>query len=78
MRTSKMRKKSLNSPDETRIFDKGKVILRNNGVYLEPGWIWDKCVKPIAKTKSCMVAIHYLSYQEKVSQDRWCKWRRTL
>jgi len=27
MRTSKMRKKSLNSPDETRIFDKGKVDL---------------------------------------------------
>lgn len=48
---------------------KEKLILRNNGMYLEPGWSWDKCVKPIAKTKSCMVAIHYLSYQEKVSQD---------
>jgi mannose-6-phosphate isomerase-like protein (cupin superfamily) len=22
-------------------------------IYLEPGWSWEKCVKPIAKTESC-------------------------
>jgi quercetin dioxygenase-like cupin family protein len=48
----KMQKKSMNSPDETRTFDKGKVDLTKIGdtsigkMYLEPGWSWEKCVKP--------------------------------
>ena len=51
--------KSLNSPDEVRTFNKGKVELVNvdgamiGRAVLEPGWKWSECVKPIAKTKSC-------------------------
>src|ERR671918_1968623 len=54
-----MQKKNLNSPDETRTFDKGKLDLTKIGdisigrIYLEPGWSWEKCMKPIAKTQSC-------------------------
>jgi quercetin dioxygenase-like cupin family protein len=57
MRTIKI--KSLNSPDETRSFERGKLELVNidgisvgRGIF-EPGWRWSKHVKPIAKTKSC-------------------------
>ena len=55
-----MEKKSINSPDEVRTFDKGKLELTTftNGITigritLEPGWSWEKCVKPIVKTNSC-------------------------
>ena len=55
-----MQKKSLNtSPDETRTFENGKIELANlsdvtiGRVTLEPGWSWEKCVKPIVKTDSC-------------------------
>lgn len=54
-----MEKKSLNSPDETRTFDKGRLELVTLGgvtfgrATLQPGWKWSECVKPIAKTKSC-------------------------
>jgi len=44
-----MQKKTMNSPDETRSFDKGKaeLITLANGVtigraYCEPGWSWEK------------------------------------
>jgi quercetin dioxygenase-like cupin family protein len=57
---ARMQKKSLDSsPDETRTFEKGKIELANFGdvtvgrVVLEPGWSWEKCVKPIVKTNSC-------------------------
>ncbi len=57
---SSMEKKSTNSPDEIRTFDKGKLELTTfkNGSTIgratfEPGWSWDKCVKPIVKTNSC-------------------------
>ena len=59
MKTLAMEKKSLNSPDETRAFDKGKVQLTTIGgitfgrATLQPGWKWSECVKPIAKTESC-------------------------
>ena len=53
-------KKSVNSPDDLRTFDKGKVELTtfNDGttigrITLEPGWSWDKCIKPIVNTNSC-------------------------
>ena len=57
-----MKKKSLDSsPDETRTFEKGKIDLVNlgeitigRGVF-EPGWSWQKCIKPIVKTDSCQV-----------------------
>ena len=52
-----MQKKSFDpSPDETRTFEKGKINLGNLGDVtigrgiLEPGWSWEKCVKPIVKT----------------------------
>ena len=52
-------KKNLNSPDETRIFEKGKVeLVTISGVTfgratLNPGWKWSESVKQIAKTESC-------------------------
>ncbi|MDZ4278363.1 MAG: cupin domain-containing protein [Dehalococcoidia bacterium] len=52
-------KKSLNAPDETRPFDKGKVeVVKIGGGtvgrgVLEPGWKWSEHVKPIAKTDWC-------------------------
>ena len=55
----KLESKSLNSPDDVRTFNKGKVeLVKVGGVtigraVLEPGWKWSECVKPIAKTKSC-------------------------
>lgn len=52
-------KKGLNSPDEVRNFDKGKVEVVSIGggtvgrATLEPGWKWSEHVKPIAKTDWC-------------------------
>ena len=54
-----MEVRSLNSPEETRKFDKGKLeLVKINGATigratLQPGWRWSKSVKPIAKTESC-------------------------
>jgi len=56
---ARMQKKSLDAPDETRSFEKGKLqLVTVSGVtfgraVLEPGWKWSTSVKPIAKTKSC-------------------------
>jgi len=56
--------KSLNSPEEVRKFDKGKVeLVKVAGATIgrgtfEPGWKWSACVKPIAGTTSCQAA-HY-------------------
>ena len=61
---SKMQKKNLGSPDETRSFDKGKIELANfaditiGRAILEPGWSWEKCVKPLVKTDSSPSATH--------------------
>ncbi|HEY8313457.1 MAG TPA: cupin domain-containing protein [Candidatus Baltobacteraceae bacterium] len=52
-------RKSLETPDETRAFAKGKLdIVTVGGTMLgratfQPGWKWSECVKPIAKTNSC-------------------------
>lgn len=52
-------RKALNTPDETRTFEKGKVDLVNIGggtvgrLTLEPGWRWSQHVKPIAGTDWC-------------------------
>jgi len=57
-----MQKKSINSPDETRNFEKGKFELTRIGdtcigkLYLEPGWSWEKHVKPHAQTQSCLAS----------------------
>ena len=56
---STIEKKSLNAPEETRTFEKGKVELATvagvtfGRATFQPGWKWSTCVKPIAKTKSC-------------------------
>ncbi|HEX6281573.1 MAG TPA: cupin domain-containing protein [Nitrososphaera sp.] len=58
---SKLQKKSLNSPDELITSEKEKIELVNLGgfsiarVTLEPGWSWEKYVKPQEKTDSCQV-----------------------
>ncbi|HVB95082.1 MAG TPA: cupin domain-containing protein [Nitrososphaerales archaeon] len=55
----KMEVKSLNEPDETTNFDKGKLELVQIGgariarTVLQPEWRWSTSVRPIAKTKSC-------------------------
>jgi len=54
-----MEVKSLNEPDETTNFDKGKLELVQIGgariarTVLQPEWRWSTSVRPIAKTKSC-------------------------
>jgi hypothetical protein len=65
--SNRMQKKRMTSPDEIRLFDKGKVEIAKVGntsigrTYFEPGWSWEKCVKPIAKTNSCQAPhIHYV------------------
>jgi hypothetical protein len=56
---AKMQKRNMLSPDETRIFDQGKLELVTMGgitfgrATLQPGWRWATSVKPLAKTKSC-------------------------
>ena len=76
--TVQIEKKSINSPDEIRTFDKGKVELTTftNGttigrITLEPGWSWEKCVKPIAKTSSCQAphTMYVISGRMKVVMD---------
>ncbi|MGD0156690.1 MAG: cupin domain-containing protein [Terracidiphilus sp.] len=60
-------RKTFNTPDEVRRFEKGKVELVNVAGALiaratfEPGWKWSTCVKPIAKTPSCGAA--HFGYQ---------------
>ncbi len=56
---SSIETKALDSPDEIRKFDLGKVEISKLGSYsigryeFEPGWRWSTCVKPIAGTASC-------------------------
>ncbi len=56
---AKSEHKAFKSPDEVRIFEKGKLELLNIGggvvgrLTLEPGWRWSKHVKPMAKTDWC-------------------------
>jgi len=65
--SEKFELKSLNSPEEVRKFDKGKVELVNiagatiGRATFEPGWKWSTCVKPIANTSSCQAA--HFGYQ---------------
>lgn len=60
--TSKLVKKNLDSPDEIISYEKETIELVNLGsfniarVTLEPGWSWEKYVKPIEKTNSYQVA----------------------
>jgi hypothetical protein len=59
-------KKNISTPDETRVFPKGRMevmklgeLTFGRGVF-EAGWKWSECVKPIAGTSSCMV--HHNGY----------------
>lgn len=53
--------KSFETPDETRVFEKGRLeIVRIGGMVLgrasyEPGWRWSEHVSPIAGTPLCEV-----------------------
>ncbi len=76
--STKMQKKNLDSsPDETRTFEKGKIDVANLGnvtigrAIFEPGWSWEKCVKPIAKTSSCQAphTMYVISGRMKVVMD---------
>jgi hypothetical protein len=75
--STKIQKKSLDSPDETRTFEKGKIELVNLGdvtigrAVLEPGWSWEKSVKPIVKTNSCqqLHTLYTVSGRMKVVMD---------
>ena len=64
----KMQVKSLNTPEEVRTFDKGKLeMVKVNGAMIgravfQPGWKWSESVKPIAKTKSCEAPHFSVSY----------------
>src|SRR5918997_4436602 len=61
MAPESLQKKNLDSPDETRTFENGKVQVTTLGEFnasrfmLEPGWRWSENVKPIAGTDSCQV-----------------------
>src|SRR5256884_8210286 len=59
MPSSKMEVKHLNSPDEVRKFENGKIELVKMGggtigrAKFEPGWRWSKHEKPKAKPATC-------------------------
>ncbi|MGZ3499342.1 MAG: cupin domain-containing protein [Vulcanimicrobiaceae bacterium] len=54
--------KSLEQPDETRSFPKGRLDVVTVGgtamgrATFQPGWKWSESVKPIAQTESCQAA----------------------
>jgi hypothetical protein len=60
MATTSAERKSLNSPDETREFPKGRLEIVSIGgtsigrAAFEPSWKWSESVKPIAQTESCL------------------------
>jgi hypothetical protein len=76
---TRMEKKSLDyySPDEIVAIEKRKIEIAKVGDtsigrgYFEPGWSWEKSVKPIAKTDSCQLPhTHYvISGRLKVALD---------
>ena len=59
--SAKLRAQSMDSPDETRTFEKGKMEIVNveevtsGRVTFEPGWRWSESIKPIVGTDSCQV-----------------------
>ncbi len=58
-KNGKFEAKSLNSPEEVRDFENGKVELVNVGgamigrAVFQPGWKWSESVKPLVGTDSC-------------------------
>src|SRR5215211_8638149 len=61
MASEKLQKMNLDSPDEARTFENGKVQVATLGEFnasrfmLEPGWRWSENVKPIVGTESYQV-----------------------
>jgi hypothetical protein len=59
MTTGKAEQKSLDTPDETRTFERGALHLVRVGggeigrLTLQPGWRWSEHVKPLAGTDLC-------------------------
>lgn len=59
---TRIAKRNLNTPDETRPFGSGKLELVNledvsiARITLMPGWSWEKDVKPMVNTQSCQVS----------------------
>ena len=76
---TKLVRKSLNSPEETRPFEGGtgqlQLVNIDGGAVgratFQPGWKWSKHVKPIAKTDSCQAAHvgYFISGRMKVVMD---------
>lgn len=72
-----LEKKSLNSPNETRTFPKGKVETVTAGgvtfgrATFDRGWKWSEDLKPIAKTKSCEAphTLYMISGHMRVKMD---------
>jgi hypothetical protein len=60
------RQKSFDDPDETRMFERGRVDIVTVGDVtvgrgtLEPGWRWSEQVRPIVGTESCQV--HHVGF----------------
>jgi mannose-6-phosphate isomerase-like protein (cupin superfamily) len=77
MAPSRVQKKSLNSPDETRDFGQGQMQIATvtdfkvARLLLQPGWKWSEHVKPLAQTDSCQVRHtgYVVSGQMKVVMD---------
>jgi len=76
---SRLVRKSLNTPDETRPFEGGtgrlEVVDTEGGAVgratFLPGWKWSEHVKPIAQTDSCQAAHtgYFVSGRMKVVSD---------
>jgi quercetin dioxygenase-like cupin family protein len=76
---SRLVRKSLDSPDETRPFEGGtgrlELVNADEGAVgratFLPGWRWSEHVKPIAKTDSCQAAHtgYFISGRMKVVMD---------
>lgn len=74
---AEMQRKSLDSPDETKKFEHGKIDLASLGkttigrAVFEPGWKWSPSVKPIVKTESCQQrhTIYMISGRMRVMMD---------
>ena len=61
MAAARVQKKNLDTPDETRDFEQGKMQIATISDFkaarllLQPGWKWSEHVKPLAQTDSCQV-----------------------
>ena len=73
--SAKLRAQSMDSPDETRTFEKGKMEIVNveevtaGRVTFEPGWRWSEIIKPIVGTDSCQV--QHTAYVIRPGHDAW-------